>query len=648
MRSIRLSLVIYFLALLAGALGAVSWLVYGTVGRSLHEKEESMVKEVNAEFAVQRKEREDELDRHIARQARALTNKVKITPPRFEGLYPFGMFGASLAPQGPLFALLWAAEGAYPKLMAEMRRGAADFSIESPEKMFSAAPQAREYFQLNGTHGNVQRSESLEGHQFPLTEDGRSHLAEDEPKFDDLMLTPDLKVRLVTLKERMRPDFHFPPGTIVWFEKPKTIDKRDVDKREIDRKDFDRKDFDRKDFDRKDRERKIREAYARSGKTLRWPVFGKPGKQPPPPPPPPPFSGKTPSESAERPDFSIPAIPIYVQYASDTNVLNDDIRKLEAVRDEQIADLAKQTQADLDALRRQLVWISLITFAGILVGSLLLIHMGLAPLNRLSTAVSKVSARDFKLKVDVNQLPRELLPIADRLQVTLSDLRKAFAREKQAAADISHELRTPLSALLTTIELALRKPRSAADYREMFQDCQFSGQQMMHLVERLLALARLDAGAERLRPTTVDVADLANQCAGMVRPLAEAKGISLSVHTDNGVPVQADGGKLREIMNNLLHNAIQYNKPQGSVDLNVRHSAGRLSIQVRDTGIGIAPEARAHLFERFYRADPSRHSDTPHAGLGLSIVKSYVDLMKGHIDVDTNGGATTFTVEIPA
>jgi signal transduction histidine kinase len=168
-------------------------------------------------------------------------------------------------------------------------------------------------------------------------------------------------------------------------------------------------------------------------------------------------------------------------------------------------------------------------------------------------------------------------------------------------------------------------------------------------VERLLALARLDAGVDRLRPREVDAAQLAEQCAAMVRPLAEAQGLELSVQAEGPACLVTDPDKLREIVTNLLHNAIQYNRPQGRVALAVQRNNGDLNLEVRDTGIGITPEAREHIFERFYRADPSRQSDGLHAGLGLAIVKGYVDLMGGSISVESTANeGTTFRVRLPA
>src|SRR6185369_8093940 len=131
----------------------------------------------------------------------------------------------------------------------------------------------------------------------------------------------------------------------------------------------------------------------------------------------------------------------------------------------------------------------------------------------------------------------------------------------------SHELRTPLAALLTTLELALRKPRTAQEYRDLLQECRGSGEHMMHLVERIMALARLDAGADRVRPRRVDIAELATQCAERVRPLAEARGLDLTVSAPIPLPLQIDPDKIREVLTNLLHNAVEYNRPQGSIAL---------------------------------------------------------------------------------
>jgi heavy metal sensor kinase len=370
------------------------------------------------------------------------------------------------------------------------------------------------------------------------------------------------------------------------------------------------------------------------------------GPRPPEPRNPPPTEKE--SKPPQTETWDPPPLTFFVQAAGTTTERDQAVAAIDESLQSDLENLEAQSKMALADLRNRLLLISLATFALTVLTGFWLVRLGLLPLNHLSEAVSQVSEKDFRLPVDNRRMPAELKPIVERLTTTLEQLRRAFDREKQAAADISHELRTPLSAMLTTLDLALRKPRSGEEYRELLQDCRLSGQQMSQLVERLLILARIDAGVDNLRPLELDATGLADQCAALVRPLADARGLRLRVHHDKPVLITADPNKLREVVTNLLHNAIQYNRPNGSIELKVGRKNGSLEMIVEDTGIGINSEARTHIFERFYRADPSRHADGLHAGLGLSIVKGYVDLMGGSISVEsTEGVGSAFRVQLP-
>jgi two-component system, OmpR family, heavy metal sensor histidine kinase CusS len=352
-----------------------------------------------------------------------------------------------------------------------------------------------------------------------------------------------------------------------------------------------------------------------------------------------------------------PAVSMVVHFAADPTARDEKLAEILRQHDAERTDQHEKTVEGLAQLRSRLVIISAATFGATIVGVFGLVWLGLLPLHRLGDAVSRVSAKDFRLPIDAQRLPVELQPIAVKLAGTLDLLKRTFAREKQATADISHELRTPLSTLITTIDLALRRERSAAQLREMLADCRLSAEQMHQIVDRMLTLARLDAGTDVLKSQPVDVGELAEQCVAVVRPLAEANGLSLGVN--NGCPppadgtagparLQADPDKLREVFNNLLHNAIQYNRPSGRIDLTVGRMNGCVCVEVSDTGVGINAEAREHVFERFYRADPSRNSDGLHTGLGLAIAKEYVELMGGTIAVESvEGQGSTFRVQLP-
>ena len=340
---------------------------------------------------------------------------------------------------------------------------------------------------------------------------------------------------------------------------------------------------------------------------------------------------------------------IYVQYArpkADLDALLDTHR---AKLDEDLAALDRETA---DYLRRFLGLLLLVGAAGsvaLFAGSWWIVRRGLKPLATLTTAVSRVSEKDFRLPVLAADLSEDLLPIHARLTHTLDALRRAFEREKQAVGDISHELRTPLAALRTTLDVALRKPRDAEQYRGTLADCREIARQLSRLVDRILTLAALDSGQGERPHVAVDVSDLAMECVAVIRPLAESHDLTFRAEVTPGVMAETDPDRLREVMMNLLHNAVEYNRPGGKVTLCVSADAAGVRVAVADTGIGMAPAVRGQIFERFYRADASRHATGVHAGLGLAIVKEYLTRLGGTIDVRSEPDrGTTFTVTLPA
>jgi heavy metal sensor kinase len=612
MKSIRLSLVVYFLVLLTVALGTASVLAYRSAQKALEEKKESMEARIKGEYEERRTKEIARLDQDLLHQAEILAQlaSLQIDWPRYRfpfhwgrvhrerrgpmdvphpepdlhlpDLHVLGILTTTPSPYGHFSSLGWIAETnrqlSNPEWLKTLR---GDLNLDTNQLQQNVNEKIAEYYQLDGfwVWGATYRSKSLGERSFPF--DPETFAVDQVVHYEiaDYRLDADTTVRRVILKVS---------GAKV-VAPPEPRDQR-----------------------------------------------------PPGPPGGPPPGGVSPAGGRQRP-------AIYVQCAYDVRKLEAALQVFADRRDEDLASLTTETNASLASLRNFLLGMSAAIFAASVIGSFFLVRLGLSPLRRLSDAVSRVSARDFRLQMNQRRLPGELKPIVERLTETLDQLKRAFTREKKATADISHELRTPLAALLTTTELALRKSRSAEEYREFLQDCRLSGQQMNQAVERLLTLARLDAGVEVIRPKDVDASQLAEQCAAVVRPLAEARGLHLNVHRNGDTYLSADPDKLREVLTNLLHNAIQYNRPDGDIDLTVARVNGSVNLEVRDTGIGIPPEAREQIFERFYRADPSRGTDGLHTGLGLAIVKEYVGLMGGTIAVEsTEGQGSTFRVQLPA
>ena len=592
MKSIRRSLIVYVLVLLTVALGAVSWLSYRTTAQSLRERQRDSQQMIEEQCESKIAAAWLDLDKRILEQARAMARTARSVTPHTDG-------------QSTLGVAIWVAQGVHPPVSFEVIREVIRASpnprlvlIDDDLIADPAYEGGPEYYQTYLPSGlPIQRSESLGDQSFVLDEDLQKKAIPFTEYFDKVELKSGQKLRRVTLKAPV----------------------------------------------------------ARQGGSLppipspRFNPFFRPGG-----------GGKNPSGkgAASQPKDGLPKAPtplvagfpvqpVFIQYARDVGPTEARIRDFQEQRDDKIAELEATINSDLSQLRSRMFWIGLASLAALWLGGYFVICLGLAPLSKMSEAVSQVSVKNFHLPVDAKSLPDELQPIAATLAETLEQLRKAFEREKQAAADISHELRTPLAAMMTTLEVGLRKLRSPEEYHELLGECHASGQHMYQLVERLLTLARLDAGADLYRPAQVDVIEVALNCADIIRPLARARGLDLRLNLPDPITTQTDPNKLREILTNLLHNAVEYNKPDGSIELAVQRTNGHIRIEVRDTGIGIKPEALGRLFERFFRADPSRHADTPHAGLGLSIVKSYVGLMGGTIKVKSSDAGTMFTIELP-
>jgi signal transduction histidine kinase len=634
MKSIRVSLIVYFLVLLAVALGAASFLVYRTAAESLRVKQE-----VHRELLeTQHRQSLDKINRafddellHMARDvARSAVTRYHWDRLNYTRLMPLGLMNEMNA---HAFAWAWAAEyaatppgwpGSQPGSLSSLVAWYIGQDLTPDEDDLPHDESSPVYFQINSSWGLRWQSPSLGGHY--LDYDPTEFINEDllTWRSDDFQSpVTGQSVHRVMLKypARRRP----PPRLTIRRELvgPPAPDRRPPGEQLSGARSL---------GDPRSGRGSRPSGDQRSGRGSRSPSDPRPG-----------------SSLVNR--TGDPGIPwIVVHCAMEPTRRDRAIDDLNAKKLADLEELQASAQETLASLRWRLLWIGLCTFAATTLGGSLLVSMGLAPLRRLTEAVSRVSPKDFRLPITTDEpLPIELDPIRGRLQHTLSELHKAFEREKQASADISHELRTPVASLLTAVEVALRKPRSAEEYRQTLEDCRLTARQMRQLVERIMALSRLDAGSDRIRPCEVDVGELVAECAALVRPLAGERGLELRVHCPKPVTWTTDPDKLREVLINLLHNAIQYNRPDGAIDVSAQADGRWLDVQVHDTGIGIAPEAFEHIFERFYRSDPSRSGSELHAGLGLSIVKGYVDLLGGTVSVESRvGQGSTFRVRLPA
>ena len=240
------------------------------------------------------------------------------------------------------------------------------------------------------------------------------------------------------------------------------------------------------------------------------------------------------------------------------------------------------------------------------------------------------------------------VPMADRLNEMLARLQDAFALRTRFLADASHELRTPVASLVTTLDVALARPREADAYRRTLETCRADAHQLRHLVEQLMEQVRSQSPSPAEPAQLVDISTLLRECSDSVAPLAQEKQVTI-VHrfTDHLSHVVPPRG-FRSMVINLLGNAIEYNRPHGTVELFCSCNGHGLNLAVKDTGIGIAPEHLPHVFEPFYRADKARQQDAGHLGLGLSLVNSHIKAMSGTCQVSSEPGVgTDFQILLP-
>lgn len=277
--------------------------------------------------------------------------------------------------------------------------------------------------------------------------------------------------------------------------------------------------------------------------------------------------------------------------------------------------------------------------------------VALRPLRQTAQQIGEIDERALNRRIDTARLPTELLPMAQRLNEMLARLQEAFDQRRRFLADASHELRTPVAALMTAMQISLRHPRDAEAYRRTLETCSADATYLRQLVERLMEQVRSelpDAG-EAAEP--VDTGRLLEQCAGLIEPLAQAKGIELRREIAPGLADASwltQPGRVRSIAVNLLSNAVEYTPAGGKVVFTASIGEAGLRLVVSDTGLGIASEHVPHLFEPFYRADKSRSRDAGHLGLGLALVHAHLQALGGKCTVSSQlGKGTTFEVQLP-
>lgn len=207
-----------------------------------------------------------------------------------------------------------------------------------------------------------------------------------------------------------------------------------------------------------------------------------------------------------------------------------------------------------------LISAGLVILAVGLCGGWWLAGRALRPVQNISAAASRISAGNLSERIDLAETDNELGQLATTLNSTFSRLEAAFTQQKQFTADASHELRTPLAVIIAEAQTTLARPRTEAEYRETVEACLVTAQQMRQLTESLLELARYDSGQENIHHTPFDIADLTNDATRLLETLASERQVRIETNLPTA-PTAGDADRIRQVIINLISNAIYYNKP---------------------------------------------------------------------------------------
>jgi signal transduction histidine kinase len=233
-------------------------------------------------------------------------------------------------------------------------------------------------------------------------------------------------------------------------------------------------------------------------------------------------------------------------------------------------------------------------------------------------------------------------------QAAVAIVNARLFEQSDLVSELVHELRTPLTALMATSQLLLRPELGDRARHELVGTLQRETERLSSLTTSFLDMVRLEAGRMPFAAERFDPGALMDECVAMLQPQAEQQGMALASHAPPDLPaLETDRGKLKQVLLNLLSNALKYNRPGGRVDVSAGLREGRLHVQVADTGLGIPPEAQPHIFQRFYRVRDSE-GYVSGTGLGLAITRRIVEALGGSIGFETEVGAgTTFFFDVP-
>jgi len=314
-------------------------------------------------------------------------------------------------------------------------------------------------------------------------------------------------------------------------------------------------------------------------------------------------------------------------------------------------EVGVSTQPTDETLSQVLLLLAVGLPMGVLIavsGGFVLVRRALKPVNRIAHKAEDISQHKLSERLPVVHSGDELERLSISLNNMIARLEDAVQSSKRFVADASHELRTPLTVLRGELESLAQDAQLKVNTRESLGSLLEEVDRLSEIVESLLALSRLDAGEASAERVRFDLGGLVTTTAEQMSLLAEDKNIRVECDAARNVIVEGDRSRMKQVVVNLLDNAIKYTPNGGNVLLRIAREGDNAVLEVVDNGVGIPADALPHMFKRFFRVDDSRSREQGGAGLGLSIVKSICAAQGAEVDVTSRpGGGSCFRVRQP-
>jgi two-component system, OmpR family, heavy metal sensor histidine kinase CusS len=305
-----------------------------------------------------------------------------------------------------------------------------------------------------------------------------------------------------------------------------------------------------------------------------------------------------------------------------------------------VLQVAQDRSADEHFRRQFRALLALVLALGVIASAVIAITVtkrSLRPLAKMRRMFERVQPAHLSERIEPARWPTELRPLAASFDDMLGRLEDSFTRLSQFSADLAHELRTPIGNMLGEAQVALTRNRTSDEYRAVIESSAAECERLSGIIDNLLFLARSESAEQQIARSLFNARAEIEKTVSFYQTLAEDRHITISATGDG--EIFADPILFNRAIGNLIDNAFRFTPDKGKIEIAIRTIDRGVEISVSDNGSGIGPEHLSRVFDRFYRADPSRSAAG--TGLGLSLVKSIVDLHGGSAKIESAAGRGT-------